>query len=144
MSVPFGNGGASDRLARTWASAFTATTGMPLAVENLPGEGGRAGARAGATAAPDGATLIFGTSTTQCIAAALWLNPGYRPIEDFAPVILLGDAPNVLCIAATQPYRSVAEIVAAARATPGTLSCPSAGFGQTIHLCGALFAALRG
>jgi tripartite-type tricarboxylate transporter receptor subunit TctC len=142
MIVPFGSGGASDRLARTWASAFSEVTGTRLIVDNMPGEGGRSGARAGAMAAADGATLLFGTSTTQCIAAALWRNPGYRPIGDFAPVVLLGDAPNVLCVAATQPYRSVADVIAAARAAPGMLSYASAGFGQTIHLCGALFAAL--
>lgn len=117
---------------------------MQLTVANLPGEGGCAGARAGAMAAADGATLLFGTSTTQCIAAALWRDPGYRPVEDFAPVLLLGDAPNVLCVAATQPYRSVADLIAAARAAPGSLSYASAGFGQTIHLCGALFGVLTG
>lgn len=140
--VPFGRDGASDRLARVVGARLAERWGVEVSFDNRPGDGAVAGTAAGARAAPDGHTLVFGSSSTHSIAPALRSLP-YDPVADFAPLALFGWAPNLMLV---RPglAKSVTEVLALARKSPGALRYASAGTGQTIHLCGALFAARAG
>ncbi len=143
LVVPFGKGGASDRLARMVATGLGQRWGMDLEIDNLPGDGAVAGMLQAARAPADGHTLLFGTSTTHCIAPALRRHMPCDPLADFAPLALIGWAPNLM-LARPGLATSVAEVIALAQASPGTLRYASAGAGQTIHLCAALFARRAG
>lgn len=143
LVVPFGKDGASDRLARTVAAGLAQRWGMDLAIDNLPGDGAVAGMAQAARAPADGHTLLFGTSSTHCIAPALRRHMPCDPQADFAPLTLLGWAPNLM-LARPGLATSVAEVIALARRAPGKLRYASAGAGQTIHLCAALFARRAG
>ena len=143
LVVPFGKDGASDRLARTVAAGLAQRWGMDLLIDNLPGDGAVAGMAQAARAPADGHTLLFGTSTTHCIAPALRRDMPCDPLTDFAPLALIGWAPNLM-LARPGLAASVAEVIALARRAPGALRYASAGTGQTIHLCAALFAKRAG
>ena len=138
LIVPFGKDGATDTLARLVAARLAQGWGHQVTVENHPGNGAVDGTLLAAHAAPDGHTLLFGTSTTHCIAPALRSDLPYDPIADFLPLSLVGWAPNLLLVPADGP-KDVAAVIAQARARPGALVYASAGAGQTIHLCAALF-----
>ena len=141
LIVPFGKDGATDALARLIAERLEQTWGQEVAVQNIPGDGAVTGTALAAQAAADGHTLLFGTSTTHCIAPALRDNLPYDPHTAFLPLSLIGWAPNLLLVPPSGPD-SVAELLALAKAQPGTLTYASAGAGQTIHLCAALLAKL--
>ena len=137
--VPFGRDGASDRAARAFASAWSRPRGSRsvVAIENLPGDGGLRGVeRANALAACGVPTLLLGTPTTHILLAAR-LGASASPSSAFAPAIGLGAAPNVLLAAASLGVGSVPDLVDLARRMP--LTYASAGLGQTIHVCSALF-----
>ena len=143
LVVPFGVGGASDRLARAVGARLTQRWGVEIEFENRPSEGAVEGVTAAAQADADGHTLLFGTSTTHCIAPALHSSLPYDPAADFAPLVRIGWAPNLLLVRRGLAA-DVAELIALARAQPGRLRYASAGAGQTIHLCAALFERLAG
>jgi len=140
LIVPFGRDGAADRVARRLSRTF-AGRGIELVVENHPGDGGLTGV-AFAAGATD--TLLFGTSTLACIAPQLQPKRVCSLRKAFAAVALIGSIPNVLVVYPALGVRSVAELVSLAQSRPGALAYASAGCGQTIHLCGALFAARCG
>ena len=142
MVVPFGAGGAADRAARAFAAAF-ARDGDEVAIEDVPGEGGRAGVlRANALASESNeAVLLLGTPTTHILLPA-WLGPSAAPDRALEPVAGLGSAPNVLLVSTRLGVSRVEELVALART--GRLVYASAGAGQTIHACTAYFCALAG
>jgi tripartite-type tricarboxylate transporter receptor subunit TctC len=136
LVVPFGAGGAADRVARAVARSLDGDG--TLAVENVPGEGGYAGVRrANALAANAGApVLLLATPSTHVLLPAR-LGPQAAPCAAFEPLLGLGSAPNVLLVSPRLGLRTVDELVA--RARKGDLVYGSAGAGQTIHLCTALF-----
>ncbi len=142
--VPFVTGGLADRLGRLVAEALKDDLGVATVVENKAGAGGNLGARAVATAAPDGHTLILGTTGTHALNGLLYRSPGYDPLRDFAPVAGIATAPLVLLVGASQPYQNVKELVAYAKANPGKLSYGSAGAGTTSHLSAALLTSEAG
>jgi tripartite-type tricarboxylate transporter receptor subunit TctC len=119
------------------AAGLAQRWGHAVVVENHPGNGAVDGTLLAAHAAPDGHTLLLGTSTTHGIAPALRADLPYDPVADFLPLSLVGWAPNLLLVPAKGPA-DVAALIARARA--GSLTYASAGAGQTIHLCAALFA----
>ena len=141
LIVPFGKDGATDALARKLAARMAQRWGYEVAVENHPGNGAVDGAALAAQAPADGHTLLFGTSTTHCIAPGLRKALPYDPVAGFVPLSLVGWAPNLLLVHPSGPD-SVAELLEQARARPGALTYASAGAGQTIHLCAALLARL--
>jgi tripartite-type tricarboxylate transporter receptor subunit TctC len=143
LVVPFGKDGASDRLARAVCTRLAQRWGVAVETDNLPGDGSVAGMAQAARSRADGHTLLFGTSTTHGIAPALRLDMPCDPLTDFAPLALIGWAPNLM-LARPGLAQSVAEVIALARRKPGQLRYASAGAGQTIHLCAALFAAQAG
>ncbi len=139
--VPFPPGGAMDAIARALGEKAGKTLGQPIVIENKPGAGGNIGADFVAKAPGDGYTLMI-TSIGMATNKFLYARLNYDPVKDFAPVSLLAVVPNVLVTNATQPnVKTVADVVAAARAQPGKLTYASAGNGTSIHLAGEVFAA---
>jgi tripartite-type tricarboxylate transporter receptor subunit TctC len=144
LIVPFPAGGAADVMARGMAQRLGAELGQQVIVDNRGGAGGTTAAEAAARAAPDGYTLFFGTMGTQAINPALYAKLRYDPLKDFAPVSLTHLTPRVLVVGPSVNARSVAELVALAKAKPGSLTYGSAGNGSSSHLSGALFESLTG
>jgi tripartite-type tricarboxylate transporter receptor subunit TctC len=136
--VPFAPGGLADILARLVADKLRASLGVAVVVENRPGAGGIAGARAVATAAPDGHTLLL-ANTNLAINPSLYRSLPYDTQAAFAPVILAITLPNILVVRADMPARSLGELIALAREAPGRLNYASAGAGTFPHLAMALF-----
>jgi len=143
LIVPFGKDGATDTLARLIAARLAQRWGHEVVLEHQPGGGAVPGTLLAAQAGADGYTLLMGSSSTHSIAPALYGELPYDPVADFAPLSLLGWAPNLLLVAPGGPD-SVGALLELARARPGALSYASAGYGQTIHLCAALLAELAG
>lgn len=142
--VPFAAGGTSDILARLVGEKLQQALGQPVLVDNRSGAGGVIGADLVAKAAPDGYTLLLGTIGSHAINPALRPHMPYDALADFAPVILLGSISNVLLVGVRQPYKNVAELIAAARERPGGIAFASAGPGSSQHMSGELFKLLAG
>ncbi|WP_454766706.1 tripartite tricarboxylate transporter substrate binding protein [Cupriavidus campinensis] len=140
--VPFPAGGAMDNIARTLGEDMAKTLGQAVVVENRPGAGGNIGAELVARAPADGYTLII-VANGMAVNPALYGKLGYDPVKDFAPVSLLAVVPNVLVAnKARTPAKTVAEVVANAKARPGKYTYASAGNGTSIHLAGELFTSM--
>ena len=143
LVVPYPPGGPTDIVARVVAERLQAQTGQPFVVDNRPGAGGNLGADAVAKAPADGYTLLVAT-TAHAINKSLFKNLTYDVQRDFVPVSLLTQGPLVLVVHPGFPARSVAELIALARARPKSVSFASSGNGQSTHLSAELFAAMAG
>jgi len=128
--------GSSDVLGRAFAQH--ATLGQPVVVENVPGANGAIGLTRLAKSAPDGHTVALGATTNLAVSPHLNSKLPYDPLKDFAPIALLARVPIVLVVGAAVPAKSVAELVALARAHPGKLNYGSIGTGSTGHLLGEM------
>ena len=135
--VPYGVGGAPDILARLYAQEMAGAFGT-LVVENKGGAGGNVGADAVAKAPPDGYTLLVTTAATHSINPALYPAMPYDSVKDFTPVGMLASTPLMLVSSAAGPLKSLADVLAQARAKPGELSYASAGNGTMQHIAGEL------
>ncbi|MFT3956696.1 MAG: tripartite tricarboxylate transporter substrate binding protein [Piscinibacter sp.] len=135
--VPFAAGGTSDILARTLGEKLQAALKQTVVIENKAGAGGVIGADSVAKSAPDGYTFLLGTIASHAINPALQPKMPYDASKDFSSVILLGSISNVLLVGASQPYKTVADIVAAAKKEP--LPFASAGQGSSQHMSGEMF-----
>jgi tripartite-type tricarboxylate transporter receptor subunit TctC len=144
MVVGFPSGGAPDILARIFSEKISPSWGQPVVVDNKPGAGGNIGAEAVAHAAPDGYTLALGTVGTHSINGSLYSKMPYDMVKDFAPVILVASTPNVLVVNPSVPARNVAELIALAKAKPGSLTFGTPGIGTSPHVAGEMFNALAG
>jgi tripartite-type tricarboxylate transporter receptor subunit TctC len=142
--VPFPPGGPADALARIVGEGLSATFGKPFVVENKAGAGGNIGMEQGARAAPDGYTLILAPVGNLTVAPALYSTLPYDPTRDFAPITVLASVPNVLIVHPSVPAKTVAELVALAKAKPGSLNYASPGNGSIPHLAGEWFKRLAG
>ncbi|MBB3007762.1 tripartite tricarboxylate transporter substrate binding protein [Cupriavidus alkaliphilus] len=138
LVVPFSAGSATDILARIIGTKMGEGGTYQVIVDNRPGAGGTLGATGVAKAAPDGYTLIL-VSVGHAINATLYPRLAYDTVKDFAPVSLVATVPNVLVVNAGSKYKSVRDLVTAARAAPGTLNFDSAGSGSSTHLSGEMF-----
>ena len=136
--VPFAPGGGTDLVARTMGVAMSQDLGQPVIIENKPGGGTIIGTDIVAKSQPDGYTMVMAT-----LAHAV--NPSIQPKlpyvheKAFAAVMLVGRSPNVLVVRADSPFKSVQDIIAAAKSKPGRLSFASQGAGTSAHLAGELF-----
>jgi tripartite-type tricarboxylate transporter receptor subunit TctC len=136
--VPFAPGGGTDLIARTIGAALAEILGQPVIIDNKPGAGTIIGTDAVAKASADGYTLLLAT-------AAFAVNPSmqaklpYATDKDFAAVSLIGRSHNVLVVKPDSPFRTIADIVAAAKANPGKLTFASQGSATSAHLAGELF-----
>lgn len=120
--VPFAAGSATDQLARALGQSITEQTGQPVVADNKPGASGIVAAQLASRAAADGHTVLITTNTTQAANQHLYKKLPYDAVKDFAPVTGLGKGGQVLVVNATAPYQNVAELIAAAKKTPGRLT----------------------
>ncbi len=139
MIVPYTAGGGVDTLARLMLPSLTSQLGQPVIIDNRPGVSGIVGAQIASHAAPDGYTLLAGNLTTTVMNGLLLKNPGYRPEHDFAPLALVNSFPMVLVVNPQSRFKSVQEVITAAKAEPDGLTFGSSGIGSAQHLAAALF-----
>jgi tripartite-type tricarboxylate transporter receptor subunit TctC len=137
--VPFPPGGLADLLARPLAARLPQVLGQPVVVENRPGAGGNIGADLVAKAAPDGYTWMIGSIGTLAVNQFLYARMPYETRTAFAPCSLLVNTPKVIAIGKDRPWKTLAELIAAAKAAPGKLSAGSAGNGTSLHIALELF-----
>jgi tripartite-type tricarboxylate transporter receptor subunit TctC len=141
LVVAFPPGGASDVLARIVGRKLEQILGQPLVIDNRPGAGGNVAAETVAHAAPDGYTLLAGNNAILATNAALYKKINFDPVADFAPIGLIGSQANILVVNPALPVKSMAELIALAKANPGKLNFASSGHGLAAHLAGELFKA---
>ncbi|MBR1152768.1 tripartite tricarboxylate transporter substrate binding protein [Bradyrhizobium sp. JYMT SZCCT0428] len=142
--VPFPAGGSNDIIARIVAQKLGERTGQTFLIENRAGAGGNIGADAVATSEPDGHTLLLTAPPPLTINAALYKTLPYDPAKAFAPVALVASVPIVLMVHPSVEARNVGELVALAKAKPGTINFGSSGNGSTNHLAGELLKSMTG
>jgi tripartite-type tricarboxylate transporter receptor subunit TctC len=141
--VGFSPGGSADAVGRSLAEAFSTRLGQPVIVENRAGANGNIAAELVSRAAPDGYTLYF-PSIGHAVNVSLYKNLPYDPIKDFTSIGGVFSAPNMLVVPMISPYKSVVEIIAAAKASPGKLTFASSGSGTSVHLSAELFQRMAG
>jgi tripartite-type tricarboxylate transporter receptor subunit TctC len=144
LIVPFAAGGGNDNIARLVGKRINESLGQPLVIDNRPGAGGVLGAELAAKAAPDGYTLFLGGVGSHAVNPNLIEKLPYDPVRDFAPVILLAQAPLILVVHPSVPARSFAEFVAYARRNPGKLNFASNGNGSSSQLAAVMFDSMAG
>ena len=138
LIVPFPPGGPIDVMGRLIGDRMTQGLGQTVVIENRPGAGAVIGSRAVASAEPDGYTFLFGSSGSLAVTPALYKNAGYDPVKSFAPVAAVSEGTLVLATHPAVPAKSVAELVAHAKANPGKLNYGS-GLGTPPHIAWGLF-----
>ena len=143
LIVPGAPGGPTDVPARL-ATQFLPKLGQPAVIENRPGAGGALGARAAATAPPDGHTLLVANTSVLAVFPAVSASAGYDPTKDFAPVAKFSESFQILVVSPSSPWRSVKDLVETAKANPGKLNYAHTGRGGLPHLTGELFLARTG
>jgi tripartite-type tricarboxylate transporter receptor subunit TctC len=141
--VPFSPGGAVDGPMRLIAEGLSKRLGQPVFVENRPGAGATIGTELVAKAAPDGYTLLL-ASQTNAISATLYSKLSYDPIEDFAPISLIGREPGVVVVHPSLPVHTLQELIAYVKAHPGEIDYASSGNGSGQHLFAALLCSMTG
>src|SRR5436190_10308926 len=139
--VPYPAGGGVDVLTRTLGEVVSKQWGQSVVVENRPGAGGVIASQAVATAPPDGYTLIM-VASGHATNPLLYAKVPYDTFKDFSPVSLLASSPNILLVRADSPFKTVADVISAAKAKPGSLSFAHAGNGTSTHLAGELLKSL--
>src|ERR1043166_1957285 len=139
LIVPWPPGGISDTSARLLAQHLSPALGQQILVDNRAGAGSTIGADLVAKAAPDGYTLLYTDVTAQAINATLYTRLAYDTVKDFTMITMVGASPLYRCLHPSLPARSVAELIAVAKAKPGTINYASAGNGSTLHLAAELF-----
>ena len=144
LVVPQAAGGTNDIVGRLIAPAFSESIGASVVVENRPGAGGNIGTQSVARSSKDGYTLLLTINSAQAINPSLYKNPGFDPINDFVPLYYIGATPYVLVSPPGSPYKTLADVVTAAKKKPGELSYASAGNGTISHLLGAMLNASAG
>ena len=138
LIVPFPPGGGTDIAARTVANKLSETLRWTFVVENKPGAGGNLGVEQAVKSPPDGYTLVIGQTSNLAINPALYAKLRYDPLKDLSPIALIVSAPVVLVVAANSPYKSLGDLLAAARRDPGAVTFASPGNGTVSHLAGEL------
>ena len=142
--VPFAAAGTTDILGRMVAAKLSEAFGVPVVVENKPGQGGSIGAAEIARAAPDGYTVGGGTISSHAINVSLYSKLPYDPLKDFTPITMLATLPNMLVVHPSLGVNSVAELIALAKANPNKLTFGSAGTGTSQHMSGEMFKTMTG
>ena len=138
LIVGFSPGGSADTVGRALAEGLSNRLGQPVVVENKAGANGNIAAEYVARSAPDGYVLYF-PSIGHAVNASLYKNLPYDPVKDFTAIGAVFSAPNILIVPASSPYKSVNELIAAAKANPGKLTFASSGSGTSVHLSAVLF-----
>ncbi|HVR51420.1 MAG TPA: tripartite tricarboxylate transporter substrate-binding protein, partial [Pseudorhodoferax sp.] len=144
MIVGWPAGGPSDNVARLTAVRMAEALGQSIVIDNRGGAGGNIGSDAAARARADGSTIMLATATSHGLNSALYAKLNHDPIKDFAPVGMITTSPSVLLVPTNSPFRSVADLLKAAKAEPGKLNYGSGGIGSSQHLAGANFKRIAG
>ena len=144
LICPYAAGGNADQRSRQIGRFMASALGQPVLVDNKPGAGGNIGTEAVARAKPDGYTLGMGNFAPLAVNPTMFLKLNFDPAKDLVPICLIEKGPLVLMVPPTSPFRSVKDIIAAAKAAPGKLSFASGGLGGSHHLSGEMFKSLAG
>ena len=144
MIVGWPAGGPSDNVARLIATHMAEALGQSIVIDNKGGAGGNIGTDAAARARADGSTIMLATVASHGLNSALYGKLNHDPIKDFAPIGMITTSPSVMLVPTESPYRSVRDVINAARAQPGKLNYGSGGVGSSQHLAGANFKKLAG
>jgi tripartite-type tricarboxylate transporter receptor subunit TctC len=139
MIVAYPPGGGTDIVGRMMAQKLSENFGQTVVIDNRGGAAGNIGSEIAAHSAPDGYTILMGNVAPNAINVSLYAKLGYDPVRDFEPVSLVASTPNILVVHPTLAVKSVADLVALAKAKPAYLNYPSAGLGSSSHLAGELF-----
>ena len=139
MIVAYPPGGGTDIVGRMMAQKLSENFGQTVVIDNRGGAAGNIGSEIAARSAPDGYTVLMGNVAPNAINVSLYARLGYDPVRDFAPISLVASTPNILVVQPSLPVKTVSDLVALAKAKPGTLNYPSAGLGSSSHLAGELF-----
>lgn len=142
--VPTVAAGTVDLVTRVLANDLGAALGARFFVENRSGAGNTLGSRDAAHSDPDGYTLLMSSATGQVLSPLIYKDPGYDPLKSFAPIAPYAEGSVILVVNPALPFRSVADLVAYAKANPNKLSCGSAGSGSLPHLVAELFKSVAG
>jgi tripartite-type tricarboxylate transporter receptor subunit TctC len=142
--VPTPAGGPVDVIARLVGNYLTQTIGQPAVVDNRPGAGNTLGSKEAAQAEPDGYTLLYSSASGLVFAPMLQKNAGYDPITSYDPIALVAQSSTILVVHPSVPVKSVAELVAYAKANPGKVNFSSGGIGVLPHLIGEWFKSRAG
>lgn len=142
--VGFSPGGTTDTLARIVGQYMSRDFGQSVIIDNRPGAGGNIGTQLVARAQPDGYTLLMGTVGTHAINQSLYKKLAFDPIKDFQPISRVALVPNLLVAHPSQPFKTVKELIAHAKANPGKINFASSGSGTSIHLSAEMFNQMAG
>ncbi len=138
LVVPFPPGGGTDLIARTVAQKLSDTLKWTIIIDNRPGAGGNLGVDIAAKSPADGYTLVLGQTSNLAINPTLYTKLPYDPVKDLAPVVLVSSSPIAIAVPAQSPYKSWADVVAAAKKKPKGLTLGYSGNGTVAHLSGEL------
>lgn len=144
LIVPFAPGGATDIPARLLAPKLGEALGQPVVIENRPGAGGTIGVDAAAKAAPDGYTLLMATNGEFVMGPSIYPKLPYDPFRDLAPVSIVLESPMLILTGASSGFSTLGEVIAAAKAKPGSITYSTAGTGSTSHVLTEMLAAQAG
>lgn len=144
LIIPFTPGGGTDNLSRLVGNKLAEKNRWSIVMENKAGASGTIGIGEAVKAKPDGYTIVMGQADNLAVAPLLNKAVTYDPQKDLRPVAHVADVPIILITSASKPYKTLAELVAAAKANPGSITFASAGAGTVSHLMGELFAATAG
>ena len=136
LVVPFPPAGGTDILARTVANQLTMANKWTVVVDNRAGAGGNIGVDATAKSTPDGYTLVMGQTSNLAISPSLYAKLPYDPVKDLEPIVLVGSGPIALVVRADSPYKTLGDLLAAAKAKPGSITMATPGNGTVAHLAG--------
>ena len=142
--VPFAPGGSTDVFARLVGDRLATALGQPVVIDNRPGAGGNIGADLVAKSPADGYTLLMATIGVMATNNAMYKNLSYDAAKDLKPVIYIASITNVLIVPADSPFKSTADVIAAAKAAPGKVSFASSGSGSSTHMSAELFRLMTG
>lgn len=137
--VPFPPGGSTDTYARIIGAKLSEGLGQPVVLDNRAGAGGALGAELAAKATPDGYSIVLGQDGNLVVGQAVRKQKNYNTLTDFAPIALAVRTPQVFVVTANSPLRTLADLIAAAKASPGKLSYASAGTAGSSHVMGTYF-----
>lgn len=144
MIVAYPPGGGTDQVGRVMADQLSQSLGQNVVVDNRGGATGNIGTELAARAVPDGYTLLMGNVAPNAVNVSLFRKLGFDPVKDFAPVSLVAVTPNILVVHPSMAVKTVNDLVAVAKAKPGTLNFPSAGVGSSSHLAGEMLKSMAG
>jgi tripartite-type tricarboxylate transporter receptor subunit TctC len=138
LVVPFPPGGGTDILARVVVNKLSPATKGTVVVDNRPGAGGNIGVDLAAKSLADGYTIVMGQTSNLAVNPTLYSKLPYDPVKDLAPISAVGTAPLVLVVSTNSPFKTLADVVAAAKAKPEQVTFASPGNGTVAHLTGEL------